>query len=343
MVVWSVSLALSVAPVALSTRRDAAQQLWSRDVSSEEIWRLSRRASAIGFWAFVVWFAAAIFVGGQIINHTSHPSIGPYVMIGGMFSGILIAIASQRIFLGSKSAAVRDVRKIESARRAAAPALAAEAKRAEAARLLEQRRQRDAETARLAEIPGTPEWKKDRYVSRVRQVRAQTGVTWRSEFYVKANTPKIAEARTLMRRLEATDRRTEKAHMQQAVDARIVAGALDSPRAAELAMARWLTDRGCTNVCVSPVGADGGIDITCDESVAQVKYWRTKSVGRPVFQQLHGASNGQDCIMFALWAGGYSRQAIDWAEEHDIALFTFDEHGHVIDAHTTAAHVRFGP
>jgi hypothetical protein len=262
-------------------------------------------------------------------------------MIVGMFSGFLVAAGAERVFLGSRSAAVRAMRHRDALEKNSAPARAAAAKRAAEVQMTEQRRQAAFEKEQQATIPGSKEWKRRRYTERVQQVRLDTGVVWRTEFYVKATSPRIVQARTLMRSLEANDRRIEREYLQQQVDERLRDGALDSPRAAELAMARWLTKQGCSSIRVSPAGADGGIDISGDGIVAQVKYWRSNSVGRPVVQQLHGAGNGRDCVVFALWSGGYSRQAVEWAEEHDVALLTFDEDGNVVEAHTTAAMLRF--
>lgn len=317
-------------------------EAYSEFVADDELVRLSRRARYVAFGAFAAWFAAGMVAGGQIINHTSKKSsVGPVVMIVGMFSGFFVAAGAQRVFLGSRSAAVSAMRHRDALEKNAAPGRAAEAKRIAAVQVAEQRRRADLEREQQASIPGSTEWKRRRYTKRVQQVRLETGIAWRTEFYVKATSPRILQARTLMRSLEAKDRRIEREYLQQQVDERLQQGVLDSPRAAELAMARWMTEQGCSSIRVSPVGADGGIDIAGDGIVAQVKYWRSNSVGRPVVQQLHGAGNGRDCVLFALWSGGYSRQAIEWAEAHDVALLTFDEDGNVVEAHTTAAMLRF--
>ena len=73
-------------------------------------------------------------------------------------------------------------------------------------------------------------------------------------------------------------------------------------------------------------GADGGIDVESKEVVAQVKA-RVSTAGRPELQQLYGAAAGagRRAVFFSL--GGYTSQAIGWANEVGIALFEFDLQG----------------
>ena len=177
-------------------------------VAGDDLLELSKRASTIGCWVYAVWFAAGIFAGGQIINHTSHDStVGPVVMVVGMFSGFFVAAIAQRAVLGRRAAAVRDMRNADRVLRRTAPAKAAEAKRVAIEQAAQQRRLLQVEREHQAAIPGSPEWKKRRYAARVQQVRRETGVEWQTEFYVRGRSPRLLQARALMRSLEAIDRR----------------------------------------------------------------------------------------------------------------------------------------
>ncbi|WP_335986147.1 restriction endonuclease [Glycomyces sp. MUSA5-2] len=69
-------------------------------------------------------------------------------------------------------------------------------------------------------------------------------------------------------------------------------------------------------------GADGGIDIESAAAAAQVKHLQSK-VSRPDVQRFHGAAPANKFRLFYSLAG-YSREARLWADEHNIALFTFD-------------------
>jgi hypothetical protein len=97
-------------------------------------------------------------------------------------------------------------------------------------------------------------------------------------------------------------------------------------RDAELVATEWMTHLGFTHVTATPVGADGGIDITSDEAVAQVKA-ETIPTGRPKIQQHHGVavSHGKTAIFFSL--AGYTPQARTYAEANGIVLFSFDLQG----------------
>ena len=72
--------------------------------------------------------------------------------------------------------------------------------------------------------------------------------------------------------------------------------------------------------------ADQGIDVVCDEAVAQVKAHMVP-IGRPDLQNLAGvaAVEGKTALFFAL--NGFTAQAIEWADKAKMALFTFDLQG----------------
>lgn len=96
-----------------------------------------------------------------------------------------------------------------------------------------------------------------------------------------------------------------------------------TPRDAEEVACDWLRHWGHGDAVVTPVGADGGIDVYASDVVAQVKA-EAKPTGRPVMQALGGVANaeGKAGVFFSL--GGYTPEAIAWANRADIALFTFD-------------------
>ncbi|MDT0213927.1 restriction endonuclease [Rothia sp. ARF10] len=97
-------------------------------------------------------------------------------------------------------------------------------------------------------------------------------------------------------------------------------------RDAELIAAEWMTYLGFTQVIVTPVGADGGIDVSSAEAVAQVKA-ESKPTGRPNMQQHHGVAvaNGKTAIFFSL--AGFTPQARTYAEQNGLVLFGFNLQG----------------
>jgi hypothetical protein len=99
-----------------------------------------------------------------------------------------------------------------------------------------------------------------------------------------------------------------------------------TPHEAELTVAEWMRWLGYTNVGVTPVGADAGIDVYSDEALAQVKMEGVPT-GRPVVQNAYGvaAAEGKAALVFSL--GGYVHTAIDWADKVGIPLFRFDLQG----------------
>jgi len=108
------------------------------------------------------------------------------------------------------------------------------------------------------------------------------------------------------------------------------------PCQAEELACDWLRYMGHSGAQVTNQGADGGLDVIAAGAVAQVKSVKAK-VGRPVIQQTVGAARGRRCAVFA--RGGFTRQAIAWAETAAAALFQFDHDGH-IEAVTSHARYR---
>lgn len=100
-------------------------------------------------------------------------------------------------------------------------------------------------------------------------------------------------------------------------------------RDAELAVARWLRRAGCRRVAMTTAGADGGVDVVTSQWAVQVKH-TTKRVGRPAVQQIVGAALSLDRRAALFSSSGFSAPALDYAVEHEVALFELGANG---DAH----------
>lgn len=99
-----------------------------------------------------------------------------------------------------------------------------------------------------------------------------------------------------------------------------------NPRDAELVAADWMTYWGFEGTAVSPVGMDGGIDVESDTAVAQVKAHMVP-IGRPDIQMLYGVASSLRKRPIFIALQGYTAHALNWAEEHGVALFVFDLQG----------------
>ncbi|MDX2934453.1 restriction endonuclease [Streptomyces ipomoeae] len=131
------------------------------------------------------------------------------------------------------------------------------------------------------------------------------------------------EAALAARELAATTRRTAPVPAGRPPE-RLIREARD----AELIAAEWMRYLGFTDAVVTPVGADGGIDVVGADAVAQVKL-EGKATGRPTVQQLHGVAvhEGKTGVFFS--AAGYTPQARTWAQTSGTVLFRFDRQGAV--------------
>ena len=98
------------------------------------------------------------------------------------------------------------------------------------------------------------------------------------------------------------------------------------PRDAEIAAAEWLRYWGFADARTHGPGADAGIDVESLTMVAQVKA-RVSPAGRPELQQLHGAAvgKGKQGVFFSI--GGFTAQAVGWANDVGLPLFAFDLQG----------------
>lgn len=95
---------------------------------------------------------------------------------------------------------------------------------------------------------------------------------------------------------------------------------------AEIATARWLRRAGCRRVSLTGGSADGGIDVVTAAWAIQVKH-TSKRVGRPAVQQLVGAALSLDRAPALFSTSGFSSPALEYAIDHDVALFELDLDG----------------
>ncbi|MCX2966282.1 restriction endonuclease [Gordonia aquimaris] len=82
---------------------------------------------------------------------------------------------------------------------------------------------------------------------------------------------------------------------------------------------------GFRDAKVTELSGDGGVDVVSKHAVAQVKHWNSQ-IGRPELQQLYGARGAdrkKKLLFFS--SGGYSPLAVEYANEHDIALYRFGD------------------
>jgi hypothetical protein len=92
---------------------------------------------------------------------------------------------------------------------------------------------------------------------------------------------------------------------------------------AEHLVAEFITHLGFDGVELEQGGADGGVDVRVPGLlVAQVKATKSR-VGRPVIQQIYGIGQAESAFPAVFSLSGFSKQAVKWANEQSVALFTF--------------------
>jgi hypothetical protein len=98
-----------------------------------------------------------------------------------------------------------------------------------------------------------------------------------------------------------------------------------SPTGAEHWVRDWMLHMGAMNAVVTQQSNDGGIDITSDLFVAQVKHYQG-SVGIAELRQLAGVLHAEGAQRHALFftSGNYPAQANDFADSVNMALFVYD-------------------
>lgn len=101
---------------------------------------------------------------------------------------------------------------------------------------------------------------------------------------------------------------------------------ISTPHQAELNAQALMRSWGFRDAVATTGGADGGIDVRSNRGLAQVKF-KGAVAGRPELNQLYGArGTGTEQLIF-FSASGYSAQAIEYADQVGIALFTYDPVG----------------
>jgi hypothetical protein len=97
-----------------------------------------------------------------------------------------------------------------------------------------------------------------------------------------------------------------------------------SPKEAEEFVAAQLRFHGATGVAVTRFSKDGGVDVKSDLFVAQVKH-QSANVGVKTVRELQGVtSSAVSPLVFA--KSGFSREAIEFANLHNMGLFTYLPH-----------------
>ncbi|MEI4745879.1 restriction endonuclease [Rhodococcus erythropolis] len=110
---------------------------------------------------------------------------------------------------------------------------------------------------------------------------------------------------------------------------------IQTPHDAELNAAEAMKAWGFGDAVATTGGADGGIDVRSKRALAQVK-WKGGVTGRPDIQNLYGARGMGDELLFFFSASGYSDQAVVYADQVGISLFTYDPIGAVEAANKVA-------
>lgn len=97
-------------------------------------------------------------------------------------------------------------------------------------------------------------------------------------------------------------------------------------RTAEEIAAAALRQLGIHDAVVTQSTRDGGVDVTSSTHVAQVKHLNKKAPAE-VIQKIIGAAlhRGANAVVFSL--GGYSQDALSYAEDMRVPLFTYDLSG----------------
>lgn len=88
---------------------------------------------------------------------------------------------------------------------------------------------------------------------------------------------------------------------------------------AETIALRFMVELGYTDARQTKLSGDGGIDVVSSRAVAQVKY-QQRPVPPDAVQKIKGAAYDGRQAVFYSWSG-YSRNAIAFAEQADVALF----------------------
>lgn len=103
---------------------------------------------------------------------------------------------------------------------------------------------------------------------------------------------------------------------------------------AEQAAARHTRSLGFGDADVTGMGADGGVDVRGSGVIAQVKHY-AKPVGIAEVQRLRGTLLGDDIAIFYATTG-FTRQAVQFAEQVGMPLFSFGPSGKALAENAAA-------
>lgn len=118
---------------------------------------------------------------------------------------------------------------------------------------------------------------------------------------------------------------------------------VNTPRAAEELAADWIEWMGWGEVSLTADTRDGGIDVigkspVLGRAVAQVKL-EGRPTGRPALQSLRGAAVSENASHWMFFsAAGYTRAAVEWADQVDMGIFQFARDGQINPINEQARH-----
>jgi hypothetical protein len=92
---------------------------------------------------------------------------------------------------------------------------------------------------------------------------------------------------------------------------------------AEELAASFLRSLGFADAMTTMAGADGGADVVALGLVAQVKNWTSTVVGEPAIRDVYGTAVARRSRAAFFTSSRYSAAAQIFAEENDVALFTY--------------------
>ena len=111
---------------------------------------------------------------------------------------------------------------------------------------------------------------------------------------------------------------------------------IQSWQVAEHNAAEWMRHWGFLDARVTESGSDQGIDVRASRALAQVKF-EAKQVGRPQVQNLVGARGRDQAAALLFFSGvGFARPAVQFADEMEVALFTYSLLGAMTPANEAA-------
>lgn len=112
-----------------------------------------------------------------------------------------------------------------------------------------------------------------------------------------------------------------------------------TPKDAELNAAEKMQAWGFVDAASPLHSADGGIDVRSSRALAQVKF-RSVKAGRPEIQNLVGARAGDasKALLFFDFKG-YSPQAVQYANQMNVGLYTYDRAGIVTPVNQVARQI----